>query len=86
MRCQLKVLLLKLLRIYSHYLSPMLPAHCRFHPSCSCYMHEAIDVHGFWHGAYLGTRRILKCHPWHEGGLDPVPPRQDSNHINHSRN
>lgn len=68
------------LRFYSENLSPLLPAHCRFHPSCSHYTREAIETHGVLYGAYLGTRRILKCHPWHEGGIDPVPPRQDSSH------
>jgi putative membrane protein insertion efficiency factor len=68
------------LSFYSAYISPMLPAHCRFHPSCSHYMREAIEQHGLQRGAYLGVRRILKCHPWHPGGLDPVPLCRDHNH------
>lgn len=64
---------LAVLRFYSDGISPLLPHACRFHPSCSRYMHEAIEKHGVMHGTYLGTKRILKCHPWHPGGFDPVP-------------
>jgi putative membrane protein insertion efficiency factor len=65
--------ILKILRFYSDQVSPFLPSRCRFHPSCSRYTHEAIEKHGLAHGSYLGARRILKCHPWHPGGIDPVP-------------
>jgi putative membrane protein insertion efficiency factor len=51
----------------------MLGPNCRFYPSCSCYAEEAIDVHGALKGSYLAARRILRCHPWHAGGFDPVP-------------
>jgi len=54
-------------------ISPFLPSACRFHPTCSCYMHDAIAAHGPARGIYLGVRRLLKCHPWHPGGFDPVP-------------
>ena len=64
---------LMFLRFYSEQISPCLPPHCRFHPSCSRYTREAIELNGLIHGSYLGARRILKCHPWHPGGIDPVP-------------
>lgn len=65
--------LLAAIRLYSNNISPCLPPHCRFHPSCSHYTREAIERHGLARGSYLGVRRILKCHPWHPGGFDPVP-------------
>ncbi|MCL4316097.1 MAG: membrane protein insertion efficiency factor YidD [Gammaproteobacteria bacterium] len=63
-----------LIRCYRYLLSPWLGQHCRFHPSCSCYALEAINHHGAYYGAWLAARRLLRCHPWHEGGYDPVPP------------
>jgi putative membrane protein insertion efficiency factor len=51
-----------------------LPRVCRFYPSCSCYMHQAIERHGTWNGIWLGLKRIGRCHPLNMGGLDPVPP------------
>lgn len=51
-----------------------LPARCRFYPSCSQYALEALTLHGAWRGSLLAVRRIGRCHPWHDGGLDPVPP------------
>ncbi|HEU4484574.1 MAG TPA: membrane protein insertion efficiency factor YidD [Povalibacter sp.] len=62
------------IRGYRYLISPMLGPNCRFYPSCSCYAEEAIDVHGALKGSYLAARRILRCHPWHAGGFDPVPP------------
>lgn len=56
-------------------LSPVLPASCRFYPSCSLYFIEALQVHGFFRGSYLGITRILRCNPFFEGGLDPVPEK-----------
>lgn len=65
-----------LVRIYSFLLSPFLGKNCRFHPTCSCYMHEALEKHGSLKGLYLGTRRILSCHPWsRKDFIDPVPKR-----------
>ncbi|WP_293267959.1 membrane protein insertion efficiency factor YidD [Neptunomonas sp.] len=63
-----------LIRIYQYAISPFLGSNCRFYPSCSHYMLEAIETHGLFKGLGLGCRRILKCHPWHEGGIDQVPP------------
>jgi len=69
-------LLLCLIRGYQLSLSPWLGGHCRFYPSCSCYAHDAIERHGAWRGAWLGLRRLLRCHPLHAGGYDPVPGRE----------
>ncbi|GAB0151188.1 membrane protein insertion efficiency factor YidD [Marinobacterium sp. BA1] len=71
----LKKLLILLVRGYQLLLSPFLGNNCRFYPSCSSYMIEAIEVHGVFKGLWLGTRRILRCHPYSDGGIDPVPPR-----------
>lgn len=55
-------------------LSQRLPPRCRFHPSCSAYALEALELHGARRGSWLAIRRVGRCHPWHDGGLDPVPP------------
>ena len=62
-----------LLRGYKRYLSPLLGQHCRFHPSCSDYMREAVELHGTGRGVWLGLKRLGRCHPLHPGGFDPVP-------------
>lgn len=67
--------LLLLLRGYKLCISPFLGQHCRFYPSCSDYAQQAIVEHGVAHGCLLAGRRLCKCHPWHTGGLDPVPPK-----------
>lgn len=60
---------------YRRWISPLKPApSCRFHPTCSAYAHDAILSHGVLRGGWLAIRRVAKCHPWHPGGLDPVPP------------
>lgn len=59
---------------YRRWVSPALPARCRFHPSCSAYALEAVARHGALHGAWLAVLRLLRCHPFHPGGYDPVPP------------
>lgn len=61
-------------RLYQMIVSPWLPRSCRFHPSCSHYACEALAGHGVWRGGWLTLRRISRCHPFHAGGLDPVPP------------
>ncbi|MBI3444627.1 MAG: membrane protein insertion efficiency factor YidD [Magnetospirillum sp.] len=63
-----------LIRLYQLLLSPVLPASCRFTPSCSAYAMQAIESHGPVAGSWLGIRRICRCHPWNDGGYDPVPP------------
>jgi putative membrane protein insertion efficiency factor len=60
--------------LYRATLRRVLPQVCRFHPSCSTYALEALEMHGPFHGAVLAIRRVLRCHPFHPGGLDPVPP------------
>jgi len=62
------------LRFYKKFISPLLPPRCRFAPSCSEYAMEAIETHGALMGSYYAVRRLLKCHPFHPGGYDPVPP------------
>jgi hypothetical protein len=69
----MKTLLLLLLRAYKLGISPFLGQNCRFYPSCSDYAAEAIRVHGPARGGLLAAKRLCKCHPWHPGGLDPVP-------------
>jgi uncharacterized protein len=58
---------------YRRYVSPALPARCRFYPSCSAYALEAVAKHGALHGTGLAIWRLLRCHPFHPGGFDPVP-------------
>lgn len=66
--------LLALLRFYRRWISPALGQRCRFAPSCSAYAMEALTVHGAARGSWLAVRRIGRCHPFHPGGHDPVPP------------
>ena len=66
-------LLRGLIRGYQLLLSPILPAACRFQPTCSAYAIEAIGRHGAARGGWLAVRRVARCHPWHDGGFDPVP-------------
>ena len=66
-------LLVWLLRGYQLLVSPMLGQNCRFYPSCSHYAVEALQVHGTVRGSWLALRRLGRCHPWHEGGVDLVP-------------
>jgi uncharacterized protein len=69
----MKFVILWLLRAYKRYLSPLLPQSCRFEPTCSVYMVEAIEKKGVVSGLILGLRRLLRCHPFSAGGYDPVP-------------
>lgn len=62
-----------LLRGYQLLLRPFMPACCRFHPSCSDYAVQAVERHGALRGLTLASRRLLRCHPFHAGGLDPIP-------------
>jgi putative membrane protein insertion efficiency factor len=78
-------LLVWILRAYQLMLSPMLGQNCRFYPSCSNYAIEAIRTHGAARGSVLAARRVCRCHPWNEGGADPVPPAHDKNSITAAR-
>ena len=69
----MKRLLILGVRAYQVGLGPLLPASCRYYPSCSAYAIEALDRHGAFRGAWLAARRILRCHPFNPGGHDPVP-------------
>jgi putative membrane protein insertion efficiency factor len=71
MRFVLKIFI----RAYQLVLSPLIGPSCRFYPSCSQYGIEAIETHGSLRGTWLTIKRISRCHPWHEGGFDPVPGR-----------
>jgi len=69
----MRALALFFLRFYKRFLSPLLPPMCRFEPTCSVYMMQAIEKHGTARGLWLGLRRLSHCHPLNPGGWDPVP-------------
>ena len=74
----MKKLLIILIKGYRKFISPLFPPSCRFQPTCSQYTLEAIETFGALQGSWLGIKRILRCHPFHPGGYDPVPPRVKS--------
>jgi len=74
----MKLVLTWMIQFYRKWISPLKPPTCRFYPSCSQYALEAIETHGVGKGAWLSVKRICKCHPFHPGGIDPVPPRKGS--------
>lgn len=69
----MKAAALFLIDLYRRFLSPFLGRNCRFEPTCSQYTREAVARHGFLKGGWLGLRRLFRCHPFHQGGFDPVP-------------
>ena len=73
----MRSLFIGLIKAYQYLMSPLLGPSCRFHPTCSHYAIEAISEYGVLKGGYLSVRRIIKCHPLHEGGHDPVPSKQE---------
>ncbi|MDW0114987.1 membrane protein insertion efficiency factor YidD [Sporosarcina saromensis] len=73
----MKAILIGFIKIYQKIISPIMPPTCRFYPTCSHYGVEAIEKHGALKGAWLAIRRISKCHPFHEGGFDPVPEKNE---------
>jgi putative membrane protein insertion efficiency factor len=68
----MQTLLIAVLRVYKRLISPLLPSACRFYPTCSEYMMEAVERYGAARGVWLGLKRLARCHPFHEGGVDPV--------------
>lgn len=73
----IKTLLIAPIRFYRYFLSPWFGRSCRFTPTCSAYTIEALETHGALKGLWLGTKRIGRCHPWCQGGHDPVPMAED---------
>ena len=69
----MRALAVAILRFYKRFISPLLPPMCRFEPTCSMYMRQAIEKHGFTRGVWLGIRRLSRCHVFNPGGWDPVP-------------
>lgn len=69
----MKTILISLINTYQYLVSPFIGDCCRFSPSCSCYAQDAIARHGVVSGGWLAMRRLARCHPWHPGGVDPVP-------------
>lgn len=72
----MRTALILLVRAYQVALSPLFSGCCRFEPSCSNYMIEALQTHGVAKGLYLGIKRLLRCHPFGKSGYDPVPPKE----------
>ena len=75
----MRKVLMSIIKIYQKVISPLTPPSCRFYPTCSHYGLEAIETHGAMKGSWLAIRRISKCHPFHEGGFDPVPEKTSKN-------
>ena len=71
----MRYLLLMPIKFYQLFIIPILGSNCRFQPTCSQYSYDAIQAHGFFKGLSLSLKRIGKCHPWHDGGFDPVPKK-----------
>ncbi len=71
----MRFMLIAVVRCYKYLISPMLGPRCRFYPSCSDYSLEALQRHGTLQGSYLTLKRLSKCHPFHAGGIDPVPEK-----------
>ena len=69
----MRAFIVGLLRFYKRWISPCLPSACRFEPTCSEYMREAVERNGIARGVWLGLKRLVRCHPFHAGGYDPVP-------------
>ncbi|MEC2311221.1 membrane protein insertion efficiency factor YidD [Bacillus velezensis] len=72
----MKTIMIAFIRGYQKFISPLTPPSCRFYPTCSQYGIEAVKTHGALKGGWLTLKRILKCHPFHPGGIDPVPDKK----------
>ena len=82
----MRKIIIGLIRFYQYAISPFLPPHCRYTPTCSTYSVEAIRQFGILRGGWMALRRITRCHPWHEGGYDPVPTKgSGSKHHKHCK-
>lgn len=77
----MRKIIIGLLRAYQLLISPIIGPSCRFYPSCSEYAIEAVKSHGIFKGCFLAVRRVLRCHPGCEGGLDPVPEKTKKRHV-----
>ena len=73
----MRKLLIKLIGLYRYLISPILGNNCRYYPTCSEYAQTAVERFGVFKGSWMAARRISRCHPWHEGGLDPVPEKKE---------
>ena len=73
----MKYILIGLLKGYRFAISPLYGQVCRYHPTCSAYALEAVQTHGAVRGTWFAMRRVVRCHPWAAGGIDPVPPRKN---------
>ena len=73
----MRQILIALIKLYRYALSPYLAPSCRYTPTCSSYAIEAVERYGLFRGSWMALRRISRCHPWHEGGYDPVPDNHD---------
>ncbi len=80
----LKSLLLLIIKAYQLILSPLMGSNCRYYPTCSCYTHTAIEKYGAFKGSWLGIKRILRCNPWSEGGIDLVPGTENDEKSNNN--
>jgi len=69
----MQIAVLTSLRFYKRWISPLLPSACRFHPTCSVYTMQAVEMHGPLTGIWMGLKRLGRCHPFHAGGVDHVP-------------
>lgn len=71
------VAIVAMIRAYSRFISPLLGANCRYHPTCSSYARQSLELHGLFRGGWLAMARLGRCHPFHDGGYDPVPGSVD---------